>query len=45
MENKFCTGAVVFNKDTGTAFEVYKMSHANGIKHFNLLCTETGSIV
>ena len=45
MENKFSTGTVVFNKDTGTAFEVYKMSHANSIKHFNLLCTETGSIV
>ena len=45
MENKFSTGAVVFKKDTGMAFEVRKMSHANGIKHFNLLCTETGSSV
>ena len=45
MENKFNKRAVVFNKDNGMAFEVYKMSHANGIKHFNLLCTKTGSIV
>jgi len=35
MENKFITGAVVFKKGTGMAFEVCKMSHANGIKHFN----------
>ena len=45
MENKFSTGAVVFKKDTGMAFEVCKTSHANGIEHFNLLCAETGSSV
>ena len=45
VENRFGTGAVVFKKDTGMAFEVCKTSHANGIEHFNLLCEETGSSV
>ena len=45
VENRFGKGAVVFKKDTGMAFEVCKMSHANGIEHFNLLCAETGSRV
>ena len=45
VKNRFDKGVVVFKKDTGMAFEVCKMSHANGIKHFNLLCTETGSSV
>jgi hypothetical protein len=44
-ENQFCKGAVFFRKDTGMAFEVCKMSRANGIEHFNLLCRETGSRV
>ena len=44
-ENQFCKGAVVYRKDTGMAFEVCKMSRANGIEHFNLLCKETGSSV
>jgi hypothetical protein len=45
MENQFVKGAVVFKKDTGMAFEIYKMSHANGIEHISLLCAETGSSV
>ena len=45
LENRFSKGTVVFKKDTGMAFEVYKTSHANGIEHFNLLCEETGSSV
>ena len=45
IKNKFCKGTVVYNKDTGMAFEVCKMSQANGIEHFNLLCLETGSSV
>ena len=44
-ENQFCKGAVFFRKDTGMAFEICKMSRANGIEHFNLLCEETGSSV
>ena len=44
-ENKCCRGAVFCRKDTGMAFEVCKMSRANGIEHFNLLCAETGSSV
>jgi len=43
--DRFGKGAVVFKKDTGMAFEVCKMSYANGIEHFNLLCAETGSSV
>ena len=45
LENRFSKGMVVFKKDTGMAFEVCKMSLANGIEHFNLLCRETGSSV
>ena len=45
LENRFSKGTVVFKKDTGMSFEVYKTSHANGIEHFNLLCAETGSRV
>ena len=44
-ENQFCKGAVVYRKDTGMAFEVYKTSRANGIEHFSLLCRETGSSI
>ena len=44
-ENQYCKGTVVFRKDTGMAFEICKMSRANGIEHFNLLCRETGSNV
>ena len=43
VENKLDKGAVVFKKDTGMAFEICKVSYANGIEHFNLLCVETGS--
>jgi len=45
IENKFCKGTVVYKKDSGMAFEVCKMSHANGIEHYNLVCAETGSSV
>ncbi len=40
VKNRFDKGVVVFKKDTGMAFEVCKTSHANGIEHFNLLCTK-----
>ena len=43
VESRFGKGAVVFKKDTGMAFEICKVSYANGIEHFNLLCIETGS--
>ena len=45
VKNRFSKGAVVFKKDTRMAFEVCKISHANGIEHFSLLCAETGSSV
>ena len=41
--NKICKGMTVYKRDTGTAFEVVNVSHANGIKHYNLLCSETGA--
>lgn len=43
QENKFGKGMTVYKRDTGMAFEVVSVSHANGIKHYNLLCSETGS--
>ena len=45
IKHQFCMGTVVYKKDTGMAFEVCKMSRANGIEHFNLLCKATGSTV
>ena len=41
--NKFRMGKTVYKRDTGMAFEVVKVSQANGIEHYNLLCLETGS--
>ena len=41
--NKICKGMTVYKRDTGMAFEIVNVSHANGIQHFNLLCSETGS--
>ena len=41
--NKFIRGMTLYRKDTGMAFEVVNVSQANGIKHYNLLCLETGS--
>ena len=41
--NKFRRGMTLYKKDTGMAFEVVNVSRANGIKHYNLLCLETGS--
>ena len=43
QENKFSKGMILFKRDTGMAFEVVNVSQANGIKHYNLLCLETGS--
>ena len=43
QEKKFSTGMIVYKRDTGMAFEVVSVSHANGIKHHNLVCLETGS--
>ena len=41
--NKFSKGMIVYKRDTGMAFEVVNVSQANGIKHYNLICLETGS--
>ena len=41
--DKFRMGTTVYKKDTGMAFEVVNVSQANGIRHYNLLCLETGS--
>ena len=40
---QFSKGVTVFKKDTGMAFKIGNMSHANGIEHFNLRCAKTGS--
>ena len=40
---KFSMGMKVYKRDTGMAFEVVNVSRANGIRHYNLLCLETGS--
>ena len=42
-DNKFGKGTIVYKRDTGMAFRVVNVSHANGIKHYNLLCSETGT--
>ena len=36
-------GMTVYKRETGMAFEVVNVSLANGIKHYNLQCSETGS--
>ena len=41
--DKFRMGMTVYKIDTGMAFEVVNVSQANGIRHYNLLCLETGS--
>ena len=42
-ENKLSKGMTVYKRETGMAFEVINVSHANGIRHYNLLCAETGA--
>lgn len=41
--DKLMKGMTVYKRETGMAFEVVNVSHANGIMHYNLLCSETGS--
>ena len=41
--DKFRMGMTVYKRNTGMAFEVVNVSQANGIRHYNLLCLETGS--
>ena len=41
--NKLMKGMTVYKRETGMAFEVVNVSHANGIMHYNLVCSETGS--
>ena len=36
-------GMTVYKRETGMAFEIVNVSYANGIEHYNLLCSETGS--
>ena len=43
QDNKFSTGMIVYKRDTGMAFEILSVSRANGITHYNLLCSETGA--
>ena len=41
--NKLSKGNIVYKRDTGMAFKIGKVSLANGIEHFQLICTETNS--
>ena len=41
--NKLSTGMTLYKRETGMAFEIVNVSHANGIEHYNLRCSETGS--
>ena len=36
-------GVTVYKKETGMAFKIVNVSYANGIEHYNLLCSQTGS--
>ena len=40
---KLTKGMTVYKRETGVAFKVMNVSHANGIEHYNLLCSKTGS--
>ena len=41
--NKLSKGNIVYKKDTGMAHTIAGVSFANGIEHYNLICSETNS--
>ena len=41
--NKLVKGKIVYKKDTGMAHKIANISRANGIEHYNLICSETNS--
>ena len=41
--NKLVKGKIVYKKDTGMAHRIANVSRANGIEHYNLICSETNS--
>ena len=42
-ENKLKKGSIVYKRDTGMAFKIGKVSLANGIEHYQLICAQTNS--
>ena len=42
-KNKFSEGNIVYKRDTGMAHRIAGVSFANGIEHYNLICSETNS--
>ena len=41
--NKLNSGNIVYKMDTGMAFKIGKVSFANGIEHYQLICAQTNS--
>ena len=41
--NELHKGNIVYKKDTGMAHTIAGVSFANGIEHYNLICSETNS--
>ena len=39
--NKFSKGNIVYKRDTGMALKIVSVSLANGIEHYNLICSQT----
>ena len=42
-KNKLSKGNIVYKRDTGMAHIIAGVSLANGIEHYNLICSETNS--
>ena len=41
--NKLSKGNIVYKRDTGMAFKIGRVSFANGIEHYQLICAQTNS--
>ena len=41
--NKLSKGNIVYKRDTGMAHRIAGISFANGIEHYNLICSETNT--
>ena len=39
--NKMSKGNIVYRRDTGMAHKIVRVSLANGIEHYSLVCSET----
>ena len=43
LASKLSKGNIVYKRDTGMAFKIGKVSLANGIEHYQLICAQTNS--